>query len=292
MTTSPDMTAPRTGFLLQLSGPLQSWGISSRFPTQRDTASVPTRSALIGLVAAALGYQREDERLTELQTLRFTVRTDRPGTLIRDLHTVGGGMPRHLTVATAEGKRRSADTSTLVSHRYYLQDAAFTVSVHSTDTPLLDRCAHALRHPVWPPYLGRRSCPPNAPLLLAESDDTRRELLRLPLARRKPSFRERPESDGEPATVSVDFTADTPLEDLPGLAQQLVAQPSKPRARDGDIGEIQDHPVSFSPSDRRYRTRKLHRATVRLPAGQCGGLGAQYVNKLAEHLRSTPREEP
>ncbi|MGY3680141.1 type I-E CRISPR-associated protein Cas5/CasD [Streptomyces sp. TE33382] len=86
--------------LVRLAGPLQSWGISGRF-AQRDTHSRPTKSGVIGLCAAALGLPRE-EPLGELAEVRFGVRADRPGTPLRDYHTVGGGTfplrPRDLII--------------------------------------------------------------------------------------------------------------------------------------------------------------------------------------------------
>ncbi|MGW3439359.1 type I-E CRISPR-associated protein Cas5/CasD [Streptomyces bacillaris] len=75
--------------LIRLAGPLQSWGITGRF-ARRDTHSRPTKSGVIGLCAAALGLPR-DEPLGELAEVRFGVRADRPGTPLRDYHTVGGG---------------------------------------------------------------------------------------------------------------------------------------------------------------------------------------------------------
>ncbi|MFF1631581.1 type I-E CRISPR-associated protein Cas5/CasD [Streptomyces sp. NPDC058272] len=75
--------------LLRLAGPLQSWGLTGRF-ARRDTHSRPTKSGVIGLCAAALGLDR-DEPLGELAEVLFGVRADRPGTPLRDYHTVGGG---------------------------------------------------------------------------------------------------------------------------------------------------------------------------------------------------------
>ncbi|MDX6741540.1 type I-E CRISPR-associated protein Cas5/CasD [Actinocorallia sp. A-T 12471] len=75
--------------LVRLAGPLQSWGVTGRF-AHRDTRSHPTKSGVIGLCAAALGLDR-DEPLGELAHVRFGVRADRPGTALRDYHTVGGG---------------------------------------------------------------------------------------------------------------------------------------------------------------------------------------------------------
>ncbi|MGY0462888.1 type I-E CRISPR-associated protein Cas5/CasD [Kitasatospora sp. cg17-2] len=81
--------APQHVLLIRLAGPLQSWGIKGRF-AQRDTHTRPTKSAVIGLCAAALGLDREDP-LDELGSVLFGVRADRPGTPVRDYHTVGGG---------------------------------------------------------------------------------------------------------------------------------------------------------------------------------------------------------
>jgi CRISPR system Cascade subunit CasD len=75
--------------LIRLAGPLQSWGLTGRF-TRRDTHSRPTKSGVIGLCAAALGLDRE-QPLGELAEVLFGVRADRPGTPLRDYHTVGGG---------------------------------------------------------------------------------------------------------------------------------------------------------------------------------------------------------
>ncbi|GAA1590117.1 hypothetical protein GCM10009678_85590 [Actinomadura kijaniata] len=257
---------PTAGLLIHLSGPLQSWGERSRF-NQRDTSRAPTRSGLIGLLAAALGYRRDHE-LTDLATLRFTVRIDRPGTLLRDFHTVGGGMPRDLTVITAEGKRRAPDKATLTSDRYYLQDAAFTVAVTGSDPAVLKACAHALRHPHWPPYLGRRSCPPNAPLLLATADDIASALIDLPLARR------RPRTGG---TVDVEFRADAPLSHTPW-------PPDADDTADQIYTESQDDPLSFHPHRRQYRARPVYRRLLQLPADQCAGLGVDYLQRLSAHL--------
>ncbi|GAA3884813.1 type I-E CRISPR-associated protein Cas5/CasD [Streptomyces sedi] len=75
--------------LVRLAGPLQSWGVASRF-ARRDTLNRPTKSGVVGLCAAALGLPR-DAPLDDLAGLLFGVRADHPGTPLRDYHTVGGG---------------------------------------------------------------------------------------------------------------------------------------------------------------------------------------------------------
>lgn len=73
--------------LLHLHGPLQAWGARSRF-NSRSTEPAPTKSAVIGLLAAALGRPRGTV-IADLAELVLTVRVDRPGRVLRDFHTVG-----------------------------------------------------------------------------------------------------------------------------------------------------------------------------------------------------------
>lgn len=260
---------------MHLSAPLQSWGEGSRF-NHRDTARFPTRSGVIGLIAAAAGRRRE-QGLDDLRALRIAVRADRPGTVMRDFHTVGGGMPARLTVATAEGKRRPGETSTLVSHRYYLQDAAFTLALTTTreHTELLDLCETALSDPVWPPYLGRRSCPPAGPLLLTRSPDAWRDLTHLPLHRTHPKNPDK--------AVPVVFRADEPLHNLP-------LPPGATLEQREITAHLNDEPVSFDPLDRRYLGRTVHQRTAHLPPGQCAGYGPAYLTALYGHLHTSDQE--
>ena len=246
-----------TGLLLRLAGPLQSWGDHSTFSI-RDTAAFPTRSALTGLIAAALGRRRGDP-LDDLTGLTFTIRADRPGTMMYDFHTVGGGLPAVATVPTAEGKRRSQATATIVSRRYYLSDAVFVAAV--TGHPhLIAQIRHALTHPVWAPYLGRRACPPEQPFLLTPPGDPVAALHDLPLNRRAPR--------GED-TVAVDFLTEQPPNDT-GAAARVT---------------VNDVPVDSHPHRRRFRTRQVYVTTRAMPATLCAGTGIEYLDALTSHLR-------
>lgn len=82
------MTAAFT-LLARLTGPLQAWGVASHFE-RRDSLTHPTKSGFAGMLAAALGWEREAD-LTRLAALRFATRCDRPGTPVQDFHIVGGG---------------------------------------------------------------------------------------------------------------------------------------------------------------------------------------------------------
>ena len=151
--------------LLRLEGPLQSWGTQGRFGI-RDTDREPSKSGVLGLVGAALGMPRDDgERLAHLRTLRLAVRVDREGELVRDYHTVGGGDFRGIPHGLWSIESEKKTETTALTERFYLADASFLAALGSDDHALVDSIAAALADPVWPLYLGRRSCPPARPVL-------------------------------------------------------------------------------------------------------------------------------
>ncbi|MDO5112100.1 MAG: type I-E CRISPR-associated protein Cas5/CasD [Clostridia bacterium] len=131
--------------LLRLAAPLQSWGVESKFD-RRTTERAPTKSGVTGLVASALG-RRRNESVDDLTNLRFGVRMDRSGVMLRDYHTA------------------KSEKSAYVTKRYYLADAVFLVGLEG-DAALLKEIEIALRNPFFPLFLGRRSCPPEGKLSL------------------------------------------------------------------------------------------------------------------------------
>ena len=139
--------------LLRLAAPLQAWGSGSKFNI-RGTEREPTKSGVIGMIAAAMGIQRNDdpEKLRPLTALRFGVRVEKEGKLLKDFHMVHEKKTSHLT------------------ERYYLSDAVFLAALGSNDTELLDKIAEALKNPVYPMFLGRRSCPPTLPIVIGLRD--------------------------------------------------------------------------------------------------------------------------
>ena len=147
--------------LLRLAAPLQAWGADSKFET-RKTNREPTKSGVIGLLAAALGLRRdESEGLARLTGLRFGVRVEREGQLLVDYHTA----------------KTQDEKNSYVTYRHYLQDAVFLAGLESEDTALLQQLQDALQHPAFPLYLGRRSCPPALPLCLGLRQGSLQEVL-------------------------------------------------------------------------------------------------------------------
>lgn len=238
------MTAAVT-LLLQLAGPLQSWGSRSRFG-ERDTERAPTRSGVTGLVCAALGRDRSAP-LNDLDALRFGVRVDAEGTLMRDFHTAQGVLkadkspPRSLLDATHLEARALLDErrETTISNRYYLCDAVFLAGFEG-DRELLSSVQEALRRPHWPLYLGRKSCVPSRPVWL------RRGLVDGPLEEALASFpwlgRSRSKSGSPPAGG------------LPLLIES-------PEVAEGQVSP--DRPRSFE--ERRFELRSVRRVLTPAP---------------------------
>jgi CRISPR system Cascade subunit CasD len=153
-----------TTLLLRLAGPMQSWGTTSRFD-QRDTGKEPSKSGVIGLLAAALGIDRENwADLEPLTRLSMGVRHDRPGVPKRDYQTAGCAATD--TIIKADGTQ--AKDGGVVSQRFYLADATFLVGLEGKDRTLLEKAHTAFRDPAWPLALGRRSYVPSESIWLEE----------------------------------------------------------------------------------------------------------------------------
>ena len=143
--------------LLRLAGPMQSWGVQSRFSV-RDTGLESSKSGVLGLVCAAMGIDRnDDETLAPLAAFRMGVRVDCEGNLSRDYHTA-------LKVLKAGGGIKETEPST----RYYLADAAFLVGLEGEGLALLEKIQAALKNPVWPLFLGRKAFVPSLPVYLPD----------------------------------------------------------------------------------------------------------------------------
>jgi CRISPR system Cascade subunit CasD len=138
---------------------MQSWGTTSRFD-QRDTGKEPSKSGVIGLLAAALGIDRENwTDLEPLTRLSMGTRHDRSGMPKRDYQTAGCAATD--TMIKADGTQTKDG---VVSQRFYLADAAFLVALEGNDRTLLEKIHAHLQNPFWPLALGRKSYLPSEPI--------------------------------------------------------------------------------------------------------------------------------
>lgn len=132
---------------IKLTAPLQSYGDEANFD-RRTSYDYPSKSAIIGLVAAALGYSRRDSRIERLNQLAYAVRVDQPAKPMTDFQIV-------------EWKRSRRK----LTYRDYLQDAVFMVALGGEDDAFIDQIDWAIRHPHFQLALGRRANVPAGPII-------------------------------------------------------------------------------------------------------------------------------
>jgi CRISPR system Cascade subunit CasD len=249
---------------LFLDAPLQSWGSSSRHP-RRTTGWFPTKSGIIGLVAAAMGIDHEApnqaDLLLPLATLEMTAvllprvkppsrRCAAPGasqlserdlletTLLEDYHTV---QRTRLADGSVDENARTKEAGTKLSWRFYLEDVRFGVLLRG-DAKTVALAAEHLKDPRWGVWLGRKACIPAAPLLAGVYGDERTALAALL------------ERAGLPA--------DWPLERL--RCQREMREPTASSV------SLSDQPIRFGPTprDREFHPRLVEECAAAVALNQ------------------------
>ncbi len=155
-----------TSFLLAtLYAPLASWG-DIAVGEVRDSWEFPSRSAVLGWLAGALGIEREDQAKHDAldRGLGVAVRADVMGSAMVDYHTVqtvaAKALRKHRP-ATRRALLAAAPPETMVTRRTYRCEALYTVAVWRTGSSgwTLEELAQALRFPAFTPYAGRKANP-------------------------------------------------------------------------------------------------------------------------------------
>ena len=135
---------------------MSSWGgiaVGGRRPSEDR----PTQSAILGLLAAALGIRRHenDKHLLLQNSLNIGVCVRSRGELLNDYHTIQ--VP----------KEKPKEKSTILSDREYRTDFFYQVALwqHSQESHYsLANVKEALEKPRFNLSLGRKSCPLGLPL--------------------------------------------------------------------------------------------------------------------------------
>lgn len=175
----------RDYLIFQLYGPFASWGDIAVGET-RPSAMTPSRSAVLGLLAAALGLKRPDTAESEpereeweqahaavAQGYGLAMKVDYSGQPLSDYHTAqvpssGKGKNRAVFPTRRDELLRMPrhDLNTILSRREYRQDAFAACALWARENAphSLPALRDALGSPVFPLYLGRKSCPPAVPL--------------------------------------------------------------------------------------------------------------------------------
>lgn len=149
-----------------LVAPVAAFG-SLAVGERRSSWDRPGRSAVLGLIGACLGVDREDDAgQDDLNAYRVAILCHSPGRSITDYHTAQ--MPptrRGRRFRTRAEELAVSDLNTVLSWRDY-RIGAWHLGAVWTDGARwsLDEIEAAMRRPTFTPYLGRRACPLGLPL--------------------------------------------------------------------------------------------------------------------------------
>lgn len=175
----------RDYLVFQLHGWLAAWGDIAVGET-RPSDFIPSKSAILGLVAAALGIHRPDTLIDEqdrrdceqehralAEGYGMAVKLTMPGLPLTDYHTAqvpSSGKGRNKKVFATRRDELTwmprHELNTILSRRDYRQDTFAGIALWSRKSAPypLQTLSHRLQHPEFPLYLGRKSCPLALPL--------------------------------------------------------------------------------------------------------------------------------
>ena len=137
---------------------------------QRPSAGHPSKSAVLGVLAAALGIRCNDEAQQQALSAHYAmaVRVDATGELLRDYHTAQVPPSRRgVRYYTRRDELRSDKLNTILSQRDYRMDASYSIAIWSRNGEppwSMAEMSSALLRPRFTLYLGRKSCPLALPL--------------------------------------------------------------------------------------------------------------------------------
>ncbi len=218
--------------LMRFVAPMQSWGVQSNFD-YRDTGLEPSKSGVVGLLCAALGHDRENEIDSRFLSARMGVRVDCEGVVAYDYHVAGVG-----GILKADGKVKSDNV--VPSWRYYLADAAFLVGLESEEANWLQALHHALQHPVWPLFFGRKAFPPAEPVAMSENAVRDQDL--------QTALQNHPRLRDDPRSLD------------PARMRGLLEDPQGPIVR-------MDQPLAFARGKRQFGLRRMRVCMFDSPKG-------------------------
>ena len=132
----------------------------------RPTDMTPTWSAIVGLVSAALGWKRDDDRIAQFAlNYAMAIQVIEAGSRLMDYQTIQS--PERSQSDRRRARTRADELSvdtihTTITRREYVTGADYDfLLLPVVDAPVIapPEIAHALRNPYFPLYIGRRSCP-------------------------------------------------------------------------------------------------------------------------------------
>ncbi len=133
---------------------MSAYGLQT-FDVHRRVNHFPTRSAVMGLLGAALGIKRDNhQQLHQLsQQLSIAVQVNKTGTKITDYHTVQN-------FRSPLGKIQKGVKPT---YRDYWCDSEHTFAI-TGNSNVIEELAKAVKEPAFTLFQGRKSCPLTRPV--------------------------------------------------------------------------------------------------------------------------------
>jgi CRISPR system Cascade subunit CasD len=160
--------------VLGLEGDLQSYGTSSKYYI-RDTDGYPSKSAVVGIILAAMGTHHPDGDLLEaLASMQMRVdgyRSKRSCGVLQDFHMVGSD--HEASVWDKQFQLQAEETTlspTKMTWRRYLMGYKYKVVLTFADDALATMVRRSLTNPEGTLCLGRRTCLPSAPIYRGHED--------------------------------------------------------------------------------------------------------------------------
>lgn len=156
--------------VFQLYGPMCAWG-ENAIGEIRKSENRPTKSALIGLVGAALGIRRDQtfEQNNLARAYEFGIKLFSAGSILHDYHTTQTA--NSLKYRDYHSRREifmnnREEIHTILSKREYRCDAFSIIAMRAKAEVFysLSSIKEALLKPKFHLYLGRKSCPLAIPL--------------------------------------------------------------------------------------------------------------------------------
>ena len=139
--------------------------------TTYNTSLYPTKRAIVGMIASALGYERKDPRSAELYKkldLKYSI-VNEP-VILNDFQTIKPlrCQQNYMNKFNKRNKFQTVDgayqNKQLIKKIQYLQEAEYEVYVGGSDE-LLEEIYNAIKNPEYSLFIGKRSCIPNKPIV-------------------------------------------------------------------------------------------------------------------------------
>ncbi len=153
--------------LFRVYGPMSSWG-DIAVGEIRPSFAHPTKSAVLGLVAGAIGIRRDEEEKHRFlaEGIGFAVQVESMGYPLSDYHTaqVPSGRESYCT-RQQELSGEKSELNTILSTRDYRTDGIYIIVLWQRKQGEWDigQIKAKLEQPEFVPYLGRKSCPAALP---------------------------------------------------------------------------------------------------------------------------------